>query len=150
MVGLSSEKKVTYAPSMESKCLPNRGTGHSRMFGPPTFKVTMGSWGPNISEPRQTYLISKSASPTIAGASFSFLALGHSFFQCPKPWHWAHWFGRNGAWGLLWDRGRTVLSLGQMRFSGGPEIDFPKQQLALQISCPLSFPQALWQSAVSA
>ena len=26
-----------------------------------------------------------------------------------------------------------------MRFSGGPEIDFPKQQLALQISCLFSF-----------
>ena len=50
----------------------------------PTFKVTMGSQGPNISEPWQPYLISKSASPTVVGASFSFLALGHSFFQWPK------------------------------------------------------------------
>ena len=50
----------------------------------PTFKSTMGSRGPNISEPWQPYLISKSASPTVAGASFSFLALGHSFFQWPK------------------------------------------------------------------
>ena len=64
----------------------------------------MGSRGPNISEPRQPYLISKSASPTIAEASFSFLALEHSFFQWPKALHQAHWFGCNGAQGLHWDR----------------------------------------------
>ena len=34
------------------------------VFWSPTFKVTIGSWGPDISEPRQPYLISKSASPT--------------------------------------------------------------------------------------
>ena len=59
----------------------------------PAFKVAMGSRGPDISEPWQPYLISKSASPTTEGASSSFLALGHSFFQRPK----AHWFGCNGA-----------------------------------------------------
>ena len=37
----------------------------------------MGSWGPDISEPQQPYLLSKSASPTTAGASSSFFALGH-------------------------------------------------------------------------
>ena len=63
----------------------------------PAFKVTMGSRGPDISEPRQPYLISKSASPTTAGASSSFLALGHSFFQWPKAWHQAHWFDCNRA-----------------------------------------------------
>ena len=30
-VGLSSGEKVTCAPSLESKSLPNRGTGHSGM-----------------------------------------------------------------------------------------------------------------------
>nr|XP_014331975.1 PREDICTED: probable ergosterol biosynthetic protein 28 [Bos mutus] len=47
----------------------------------------MGSRGPDISEPQQPYLLSKSASPTTAGASSSFLALGHSFFQWPKARH---------------------------------------------------------------
>ncbi|MXQ99714.1 hypothetical protein E5288_WYG006475 [Bos mutus] len=56
----------------------------------------MGSRGPDISEPQQPYLLSKSASPTTAGASSSFLALGHSFFQWPKARHQAHWFGLNG------------------------------------------------------
>ena len=65
------------------------------MFWSPTFKVAMGSRGPDISEPRQPYLISKSASPTTEGASFSFLALGHSFFQWPKARHQAHCFGCN-------------------------------------------------------
>ena len=74
------------------------------MFWSPTFKVTMGSRGPDISEPRQPYLISKSASPTTAGASSSFLALGHSFFQWPKAQHRAHWFGCIRARGLRWDR----------------------------------------------
>ena len=74
------------------------------MFWSPTFKVTMGSRGPDISESWQLYLISKSASPTTAGASSSFLALGHSFFQWLKAWHQAHWFGCNGARGLRWDR----------------------------------------------
>ena len=60
------------------------------LFWSPTLKVTMGSRGPDISEPQQPYLISKSASPTTAGASSSFLALGHSFFQWPKAWHQAH------------------------------------------------------------
>ena len=64
----------------------------------------MGSRGPDISEPWQPYLISKPASPTTAGASSSFLALVHSFFQWPKAWHQAHWFGCNGAQGLRWDR----------------------------------------------
>ena len=59
------------------------------MFWFLTFKVTMGSQGPDISEPRQPYIISKSASPATAGASSSFLALGHSFFQWPKP-HTGH------------------------------------------------------------
>ena len=63
----------------------------------------MGSQGCDISEPQQPYLISKSASPTTAGASSSFLALGHSFFQWPKAWHRVHWFGCNGARGLRWD-----------------------------------------------
>ena len=74
------------------------------VFWSPTSKVTMGSRGPDISEPRQPYLISKSASPTTVGASPSFLALGHSFFQWPKARHRAHWFGCNGAQGLPWDR----------------------------------------------
>ena len=79
------------------------------MFWFPTFKVTMGSRGPDFSEPRQPYLISKSASPTTAGAPSSFLALGHSFFQWPKAQHQSHWFGCNGALGLhalglRWDR----------------------------------------------
>ena len=62
------------------------------------------------------------------GASSSFLALGHSFFQWPKARHWARWFGCNGAWGLCYDRLKDcpVLSLGQMRFSRGPEMDFPR------------------------
>ena len=66
------------------------------LFWSPTFKVTVGSRGPDISEPRQPYLISKSASPTTAGASSSFLASGHSFFQWPNPRHQAHWVGFNG------------------------------------------------------
>ena len=74
------------------------------MFWSPTSKVTMGSWGPDISELRQPYLISKPASPTTAGASSSFLALGHSFFQWPKAQHRAHWFGCIRARGLRWDR----------------------------------------------
>ena len=37
--GLSSGEKVTCAPSLESKSLPNRGTGHSRMFGPPLLRL---------------------------------------------------------------------------------------------------------------
>ena len=74
------------------------------MFWSPTCKATVGSRGPDISEPQQPYLISKSASPTTAGASSSFLALGHSFFQWPKAWHQAQWFGCNGAQGLHWDR----------------------------------------------
>ena len=49
------------------------------MFWSPNVKVTMGSQGPDISEPRQPYLISKPASPTTAGASSSFLALGYLF-----------------------------------------------------------------------
>ena len=57
------------------------------LFWSPTLKVTMGSRGPDISEPQQPYLISKSASPATAGASSSFLALGHSFFQGPKARH---------------------------------------------------------------
>ena len=74
------------------------------LFWSPTFKVTVGSRGPDTSEPRQPYLISKSASPTTAGASSSFLASGHSFFQWPNPRHQAHWVGFNGARGLRWDR----------------------------------------------
>ena len=46
------------------------------MFWSPTCKATVGSRGPGISEPRQPYLISKSASPTTAGASSAFLASG--------------------------------------------------------------------------
>ena len=49
------------------------------MFWSPAFKVTVGSRGPDISEPWQPYLISKPASPTTAGASSSFLALGYLF-----------------------------------------------------------------------
>ena len=90
------------------------------VFWSPTSKVTMGSRGPDISEPRQPYLISKSASPTTAGASSSFLALGHSFFQWPKAWHQAHWFGCIGPGPPL------GLVEGQRRFSGRPEIDFPR------------------------
>ena len=89
------------------------------MFWSPTFKVTVDSWGPDISEPRQPYLISKSASPTTAGASSSFLALGHSFFQWPKAQHRPHWFGCNGAWGLHWDRLKDCPSR-------GPKIDLPR------------------------
>ena len=90
------------------------------MFWSPTFKVTMGSRGPDISEPWKPYLISKPASPTTAGASSSFLALGHSFFQWPKAWHQAHWFGCIGPGPPL------GLVEGQRRFSGRPEIDFPR------------------------
>ena len=74
------------------------------LFWSPTFKVTVDSRGPDISEPRQPYLISKSASPTTAGASSSFLASEHSFFQWPNAGHWAHWCGCNGAQGFCWDR----------------------------------------------
>ena len=74
------------------------------MFRSPTFKVAMDSWGPDISDPWQPYLISKWASPTTPGASSSFLALGHSFFQWPKAWHQAHWFGCNETQDLRWDR----------------------------------------------
>ena len=69
----------------------------------PTFKVTMGSRGPDISEPWQPYLISKPTSSTTAGASSSFLVLVRSFFQWPKTWYQAHWFGCNGARSLLWE-----------------------------------------------
>ena len=91
------------------------------MFWSPTFKVTMGSRGPDISEPRQPYLISKSASPTTAGASSSFLALGHSFFQWPKAQHQSHWFGCNGALGLhalglRWDRLKDCPAPGAEEF----------------------------------
>ena len=91
-------------------------------FWSPTFKVTMGSRGPDISEPQQPYLISKSASPTTAGASSSFLALGPSFFQWPKARHRAHWLGCNRAHGLCWDQLKDcpVPGADEMRFSGGP------------------------------
>ena len=122
------------------------------MFWSPSFKVTMGPRGPDISEPRQPYLMSKSASPTTAGASSSFLALGHLFFQLPKPWPWAHWFGCNGAWGLGWDRLRDCP------VPGAEEV-FRKAQDRLSQSsswhcrslvCSLSVPPALWQSAAAA
>ena len=96
-------------------------------FLSPTFKVTTGSWGPGISEPQQPYLISKSASPTAAGAFSSLLVLGNSFFQWTKPQHQAHWFGCNGARGLHWYRLKDCLVPGAGGgFSGGLEIDFPR------------------------
>ena len=105
----------------------------------------MGSWGPNISEPRQPYLISKPATPTTAGASFSFLALEYSFFQWPKPQHRAHWFGCNGVQGLHWDQLKDVLSLGQRRFSGGPKIDFPRAVASIVNLLSVRF-RSLWLS----
>ena len=109
------------------------------MFWSPTFKVTMGSRGPDISEPRQPYLISKPASPTTAGASSSFLALGHSFFQGPKAWHQPHWFGCNGARGLRWDRLKDCPVPGAEEvFQKARDKTFPEQQLVLQISCLFS------------
>ena len=107
------------------------------MVWSPTFKVTMGSRGPDISEPQQPYLISKSASPTTVGASSSFLALGHSFFQGPKAWHQPHWFGCNGAQRLRRDRLKDSPVPGAEEVF--PRWTFPKQQLALQISCLFSF-----------
>ena len=86
----------------------------------------MGSQGPDISELRQLYLISKSASPTteelllpslpygIHSSSGQMLGTRHTGLAVTGP-------GASGGTG--W---RTVLSLGQMRFFGGPEIGFPR------------------------
>ena len=93
------------------------------MFWSPAFKVTVGSRGPDISEPWQPYLISKPASPTTGGASSSFLALGHSFFQWPKARHWAHWFWARG---LCWDQLKDCPVPGAQEVFGGPERDFPR------------------------
>ena len=99
----------------------------------------MGSRGPDISEPRQPYLLSKSASPTTAGASSSFLALGTHSSSGPKlgTGHTGLAVtGPGASWGPVeglscpWGRGG---------FPEGPRLTFPEQQLALQISCLFSF-----------
>ena len=99
----------------------------------------MGSRGPDISEPQQPYLLSKSASPTTAGASSSFLALGTHSSSGPKlgTGHTGLAVtGPGASWGPVeglscpWRRGG---------FLEGPRLTFPEQQLAVQISCHFSF-----------
>jgi len=105
----------------------------------------MGSRGPNISEPWQPYLISKPATLTTAGASFSFLALEHSFFQWPKPQHQAHWFGCNGARGLHWDRLKDCPVPGAEEVFWRAKIDFSRAVASIVNLLSVRF-RSLWLS----
>ena len=73
------------------------------MFWSPSFKVTMGSRGPDISAPAALFNFQVSK-PHHCGRFLCLPCLRRSFFQRPKAPHRAHWCGCNGAQGFCWDR----------------------------------------------